>query len=54
MKSGLQTPPPGIHMQMLKQMLPKVQARLKQCLQSLTLVPGKGADGGEGLKISRA
>lgn len=41
-------------MQMLIQMLPKVQARSKQRLQILTPILGKGADGGEGLKISRA
>lgn len=41
-------------MQMAIQMLPKVQARSKRCLQSSTSVLGKGADGEEGLKISRA
>lgn len=41
-------------MQVLIQMSPKVPGRSKQCLQSSTPILGKGADGEEGLKISRA
>lgn len=41
-------------MQMLIEMLPKVQAGSKRCLQNSAPLFGKGADGGRGLKISGA